>query len=750
MAGPETAIPYTPYSTVESSGGGGTPMSVHSSPEDMGSQVGQAATKAGDTGFDLVQKQQGMINETLMTNADSALSVKVGQIKGAYLQNTGLAAMAAYPKYQADLEAARQEARSTLPPAAARGFDMLSIRTVANHIADGSTYAAGQTRQAQIDSGTNLSNVNVQAVLDPSIASDPERVQYHQDSAIHGLQMTLDENHPGLKTDPETGAVNFDESKPEGQALKANFDADRDNIITQVQSNRFDTLAKADPLGAYNIYQGVRDQLPRSAQVHLDATFAPKVFNANLNNSKIAVLTQAEQEHRELLLNPSSAGSNSNNLGNVKTSSGAAQGTQDFVNPATPTDGVILTANTLRSGYQGLTLEQIGKKWTGESSDKVSAWVANTSKASGISPDAVPNLNDPQQLSSLLKGIGTAEKSPADRARFTDDVISQGVQSSLAGNKPQTSTASNSPKSYGTNPDGSPLSQADYYRTHSEDVLQKADAQSEKDMPGDLQYKRAMRETVTNYMNKVISNQTAQYTLDNKSVMRALNGELTKGKAPETEDELRAIPGMASLLDRVAVQDPKFSEGIPTMIAKVARRSITTNSSNGYDTIMRTLEPNDTDHPNKIDNQGGLDSLLGKSDGTGINMKDYNDAKPLLEADQPFKDSVSKNMQQISTTNGNPDGKGKERALQWYNQFMIAKAANDAKGDKKLSTDDLINQVNDSHPSVMPSRMQQISNWAKSLMGSNAQSQEINQTIATNPKTGEKLVLKDGKWQPIQ
>lgn len=713
MAERAAPVPYTPYSTEQSSGGGGTAMGVHADSSEFGGQVDASLTKLGDTGFEMAQKQQGVINETMMTNADAALAVKVGQIKGAYLQNTGLAAQAAYPQYQADLEAARQDARANLPPAAARGFDMLSVRTIANHISDGSTYAAGQVKQAQIDSGTNLSNVNVQAVLDPSVASDPERVQYHQDSAIHGLQMTLDENHPGLKTDPETGTASFDDSTPQGQALKANFESAKDNIITQVQTNRFDTLAKVDPLGAFNIYQGIRDDLPKTTQVHLDATFAPKIFNANVNNSTTNVLSQSEQQYRNMLLNPSSVGSNSNNLGNVKTSSGAAQGTQDFVNPATPVDGVILTANTLRNGYQGLTLEQIGKKWTGESSDKVSAWVKNASNASGLSADTVPDLNDPQQLSSLLKGIGTAEKSPADRARFTDDVISQGVQSSLSGSKPQTTAASSTSKSYGTNADGSPLTQADYYRTHSEDVLQRADAQSEQDMPGDLQYKKAMRETVTNYMNKVISNQGAQYMMDNKSVVRAINGEMTKGNPPQTEAELRSIPGMASLLDRVAVQDPKFTDGIPTMIAKVARRSITTNSPNGYDTIMRTLEPNDPDHPNKIASQDHLDRLLGRSDGTGINMKDYTDAKQVIEADQPFKDSVAKNMTQVSSANGNVDGKGQQRALDWYNQLMVAKKVNDTKGDKALSTDDLIKQVNDAQ--VMPSRMQQIANQAQEI-----------------------------------
>lgn len=133
----------------------------------------------------------------------------------------------------------------------------------------------------------------------------------------------------------------------------------------------------------------------------------------------------------------SSTGSNPFNLGNVKTPTGAAAGTQEFQKPATPIDGVILTANTLRSGYQGLTLQQIGAKWTGEPSDKVRAWVNNASKVSGLAPDQTPDLNDPGQLKNLLAGIATAEKSAADRKNFTDDVIDKGVQASLAGQQPQ-------------------------------------------------------------------------------------------------------------------------------------------------------------------------------------------------------------------------------------------------------------------------------------------------------------------------
>lgn len=148
----------------------------------------------------------------------------------------------------------------------------------------------------------------------------------------------------------------------------------------------------------------------------------------------------------------SSANSSPYNLGNVKTPQGAVNNTQDFVNPATPADGVALTANTLRNGYQGMTLQQMGAKWTGESPDKVSGWVANVSATSKIAPDAVPNLNDPASLQALLTGIATAEKSPTDRQNFTPDVISKGVSQSLSGAPVNTAANNNSVAGAGATP----------------------------------------------------------------------------------------------------------------------------------------------------------------------------------------------------------------------------------------------------------------------------------------------------------
>lgn len=744
-------ISYSGVPTVESQGGGGTESGVRATPESFGAGVAGAVGEAGKEGFDFAMKQQGMINETLMTNADSQLAMKVGAIKGAYLQNTGLAAQAAFPQYQKDIEAARQEARAGLPPMAAHGFDMLSERSVANHIADGSTYAAGQVRQANIDSGTNLTNVNVQAVLDPNVAANPQRVQDHLDSAVAGIQMGLDDTHPGLKTDPETGTKSFDESTPQGQALKANYDAKVDNVITQVQTNRFDTLAKGDVLGAFGIYQQERDTFPKSTQVHLDSVFAPKVFNAHVDNGSTQVLADAEQQHAQLLYNPQSNADktpldvireNEGNTGKIgKDSNGAnvLNGINEKSFPKEYAEAKNLLDTQGKSAADAYTDNFYQKNIIDKYDIKSLPSATQAIVADGLVNHGAGDFGQ-SLIAAAKNGASPAQLVDMRRTEYqrladSDTDGSKGYASSLKGwdarlDKFQTSPSAPA-KSYGTNENGGPLTLADYYRTHSEDVLQRADAQAEKDMPGDLQYKRAMRETVSNYMSKTISNQSAQYTLDNKNIVRGITGEMSNGKAPETEADLRAIPGMGTLLDKVAAQDPKFAEGIPTMIAKNARRNDVTNSPNAFETITRTLQPQDELHPNHIKNQNQLDTLLGKTDSTGINMKDYNDAKPATELDSTIKEPLLMHMQQIANANGNLDGKGQQRAVQWYNQVMTAYKQNQVQGDKGMDIATFANNIGKTDGPTMPapptpSRMTQISNWAKEVTG-------LGYVLVTNP-----------------
>jgi hypothetical protein len=726
-------------------GSGASPMGIHANPDEFGAQVGEATQKAGAEGVDIALKQQGLLNETLMTNADANFAKDVGAIKADYMTKTGLAAHAAYPAYQQAIQDAYVKNGSGLNQEALHGYQTLGARTMINHIAEGAGYAASQLKEGAIDSATNAKNVYMQQILDPSVAASDSAFHYNLGTIKHLTTAQMDSDSPGLKTDPDTGVVSFDESTPAGQKAKADFQQNLDTSIGSAYINRYDTLSKSDPLGAFAKYQQERNDIPKAAQAALDISFVPKVFNAHAQGITANAISTAEQEHAKIFYNPQPERSpldvirdNEGYTGKIGRDSNGANVINGINEKAFPTEyaeakNLLDTKGKAAADAYADNFYQkniIDKYDINSLPQKTQAIVADGLVNHGTGTfgqslvDAAKNGASPQQLIDM-------RRTEYQRLADSDTDGSKGYASSLRGwdarlDKFQTAAVGNSSKSYATNPDGSPLTQADYYRTHSQDVYAKGDAYAESVMPGDLAMKRAVRLSLDNYMNKAITNQSAQYMMDNKNVMRAINGELTKGQSPETEEEMRMIPGMSGLLDKVAIQDPKFAEGIPTMIAKNARRNDVTNSSNAFETITRTLQPQDDMHPNHIKNQNQLDSLLGKTDSTGINMKDYNDAKPATELDPIIKEPILQHMQQIANANGNIDGKGQQRAVQWYNQVMKSYKQKPADMDDATFASHIGEPEGPLFAPPSPSRMTQISNWAKEVTG-------LGHVLVTNP-----------------
>lgn len=750
---PAASVPYQPFPTEQSGGGGGTPMSVRATPANAGSQVSQAVEKAGDVGFGLAQKQQGMINETVMTQADADFATKVGQYKADYTSLTGMAAHDGFPQYQQNIRNSFQEIRANLPPAAQRGFDMMATRTMANHIADGATYATSQLKEANRDTYSSLANVNIQALLDPQVAANPERSQYHIDTIKYAAQAQVDQDHPGLKTDKKTGVVSFDESTDEGKSAKVQFNQRLDTYLSQAYVNRYDTLAKHDVFSAYGDYQKERDTIPKSAQVALDASFAPRIFDAHKQTALNNTVADSQRTHFYVLTNPNSKESIDtvlNNEGGLSPDGHAIYGIDKIAHPKEFARASELPENEGRKYAEDFYKNEYWDKrgiasLPQNTQNIVMDGVVNHSHEFGDKlVDAAKSGASPQQLVDMRRSEyqRLATENPAKYSQYL-----QGWNNRL--DNLQVNTEGK--KTYATNENGGPLTLADYYRTHSLDVLANGEKYAESQMPGDLAFKRSVRQSLENYMNKTISNESAQHMMDNRNIVKAINGEMTNGKPPETEGELRAIPGVSNLLDNAASRDPKFTESIPTMIAKMARRNETSNSANGYETLLRVLEPNDMDHPNRIASQDHLDRLLGRSDGTGINMKDYKDAKQNLESPDKWKKFLAKSMNDISSANGNVDGNGQKRAVEFYN---AATELYQKKSKDGVPIPEMINPQSKDYIGIsanyMPARAQQINDAAQNIRRQNPSSSQQMQIIAINPKTKERVLLQDGKWIPMQ
>lgn len=501
---------------------------------------------------------------------------------------------------------------------------------------------------------------------------------------------------------------------------------DKNNFSKDMEMTRYTSMASEDVNKAYSVYQQNKSAIPGEVQTKLDAWFKPQVRESALDGYINGLPAQLGKDAT------SGSGVSANNLGNVKTAAGAANNTADFVNPSTPVDGAMLAANNLRNNYQGMTLQQIGAKWTGEP-DKAADWVSNASKASGIAPDAVPNLNDPGQLQKVLKGMNIAENAPAKAANFSDDVISKGVQASLAGQQPSTSKPAPNPM-----PTSAYQTQADYMAANRPALIENAREWAQKNYPNDPTMENMAKQRVDNMISTAVQAQTASYKQDNQTVMKAISGDMSNGNPPTSIQQLRALPGISDVMNRVAIQDSKFYDGIDRMVGQMASRNTTINSPNGFETIMRSSDPiNPTTlgpSPNSIDSQDKLNSLLGRSDGNGINVKDYNDAKPLMEASQDWKDYVHQNMQTIANANGNIDGQGQARALQWYQNTM--QGYKSASGQQNFDVKDYIQKLTDAASPPAPSRMEQLSNWAKTIWNGAPESAQP-QTISVLSPTGQ-------------
>ncbi len=515
----------------------GGPEQIHASPEAFGAQVGEARQALGEEGvkvgaqaMDLAIKRQGMINETLATNAGAQYEQELGTLKGQMMSKTGLEASAALPQFQADVEGLRQKYRSSLPGGAARAFDMYSVKSGGYAVADANSYAAGQIKAANYDSAKNGLSLAALMGNDPSVANSDERSGYQLGTIqAHAAQAADPVNE---HVDPATGDFR---DTPAAQAAKQHNQDLTTHYTGQFWENRIATQAATDPFTALKTYSDNKATIPPLNRANIEASLTPKIVDAYATGDATQIMGQSAKEHQDALLNPSSAGVSSNNLGNVKTAAGAAAGTAEFEQPATPADGALLTANTLRKGYQGLTVAQIGAKWAPSSENKTSDWVANVSKASGFSPDDKPDLNNPADLAAMMRGISVAEKSPADRAKFTDQILFQSAQNALQGATPQLSKSSPQPQieglkqDYLKNPDGSKVTLADWVSLHRMDLMNRAYEMAEQRAPGDLRMRQAYQERTTQLIDQTVQEQAVRYKQDNMMVQRAITGELSNG-----------------------------------------------------------------------------------------------------------------------------------------------------------------------------------------------------------------------------
>lgn len=235
MAGPRPSDQYNPVPSVSSEVGMPNDyLSVRANPNQFGGNIGEAVKQAGgqleQTGEQVAQialQKQGMLNETLASQAESKYIVASGQIDSSYRTKTGLDAVAAKDQAIADTVKIREQMRAQLSsqsPMAARAFDQLTLRREGYQVESFNSYAA----QQQVHAYTESKKTTVQLAINN--ASVRDELQFgsqlgHIQSAVSDIYSAPDSGYSSFvqSQDPKTGKLVFQDS-PQGHQAQAAYD----------------------------------------------------------------------------------------------------------------------------------------------------------------------------------------------------------------------------------------------------------------------------------------------------------------------------------------------------------------------------------------------------------------------------------------------------------------------------------------------------------------------------------------------
>jgi len=119
-------------------------------------------------------------------------------------------------------------------------------------------------------------------------------------------------------------------------------------------------------------------------------------------------------------------GARNNNPGNLRFANqiGATQGAGGFAAFGSVAEGLAALESqlTLDGGTRGMTLAQMIAKYAPPGENNTSAYIADVSRRTGISPNSVPNVGDPATMHSLMMAFSAHEGNP----QYADS-INQGM-----------------------------------------------------------------------------------------------------------------------------------------------------------------------------------------------------------------------------------------------------------------------------------------------------------------------------------
>lgn len=589
---------------------------VEASPQDFGSQIGgamqqagQTSERIGDQATDVAIQQQGMINESLATNADISHASDIGAIKGKMHSLQGLDAVQALPDTIAQINASRDKTLASLPTAGAqRAFAQLSARTTGYALSDVNEYAATQVKAADLASAQALTTNAAQSAGDLSVAKNDQRFNNSLQDIDFGVTRMMQNKGYGsvMQQDPNTGAVSFDESTPQGQGAKQVYTQLQNEAHGVAWENRIHALAD-DPNGgnvaaAQAAFDANRSNIPPEAQMKIAAYLQPKMRAYQASGVGSSAISAADQGYTSYVEgaagNASPAGSaplvdridqaihgqESGGAANSPTSiNGAVGGHQilpaTFAQYAKPGESIDSAGDNATVGKR--IIADYTQKYAG---DPARVAVAYFSGPGNVSPpgSAVPYINDAKD------GNGKSTSS------YVQDVLGK-----MGGA-------------------GGLQTKADYYRTNYATILDHARSQADALHPDDPTFSQQAMARVQQQMDASIRQQDISYKADNDTVYQAFNGDLSKGTRPISVDQLRATsPTVAQAWDRLQSQQPQVAHDIATKILSENAKNNGGDAKTygaGYYDVFNRIHAADGD-PSKINDSAALYGMVGQPGG---------------------------------------------------------------------------------------------------------------------------------------
>jgi hypothetical protein len=586
---------YNPIPTVSPQTG--TPndyLNVRATPADMGSQVGQALQgagntldKLGDQAVNLAIQQQGMINETLATNAESAYAAETGSIYGKYKALTGLDAVHARDGTVNDILGVRQKIRSTLPnPAAQRAFDLLAVRREGFMVQDINAYAGGQIKVADTHSAMAAQSIAIESAGRPEIASND--LLFNKaigDIKFQAARIMMNQGYGSvMHQDPVKGTITFDDT-PEGKQASVVWQDYLNKAVGDAWEYRIKALltdpASGNVQTAVKVLNDNKANIPSATLAKLQAMLYAPYRQAQVRNIAQDVLAEADQNYLADI------------SGDIKGKFNPAQLTNAIIGQESGGHPNVVNAISGATGL-GQIMPDTWKAYARPGED-IKNPKDNKAVTQRILTDLLNKYDGDVERAAVAYYSGPSNVAPAGSATpWLKDISKDRHGNDI----PSVSTYVKSIVSRlqgGAGGSSNYVPKVDWLEEHYGDLILKSRQQADQMYPDDPALADAAVRNTESRIREIIQSQRMTDRANEDVLIRAANGQYTNGKPITDPSQFDAIPEVRDLWNRYQMDNPLGAEMFGKMLRYNTHGASNTFGSDFYKYFTDVVSGHTTD-----------------------------------------------------------------------------------------------------------------------------------------------------------